>query len=90
MDEHDGDRTSPNLGAEEHTPIGMSPFDSIAGSLNRAVAYIASLAGSMPGDGDSRRERHYEALELALGIAGDLCHDTRRATAARRREEFPS
>lgn len=88
-DEHDGDRTSPDLGADEHTDAGASAFASIAGSLGRAVATVRTMAGGVPDPGETGRRRSLEVLANALGAVGDLAHDTRRAINALIREEFP-
>ncbi len=88
-DEHDGDATSPDLGADDKTNPGAGPFASIAGSLGRAVAAVRTMAGLVPGLGETGRRRSLEVLAHALGILGDLAHDTRRAILALIREEFP-
>jgi hypothetical protein len=92
-DEHDGDSTSPDLGAgDEPTAPGSGPVDvfvTIAASLNRTVAALRSLAevgSGLRGDG---RRRFLWALALKLGELGDLAHDTRRAILKLIREEFP-
>ncbi len=87
-EQHDGDKTSPDLGVDDKTNPGAGPFASIAGSLGRAVAAVRTLAGLVPGLGEAGRRRSLEVLAHALGILGDLAHDTRRAILALVREEF--
>lgn len=88
-DEHDGDRTSPDLGAEEPTQVGANAFTAITDGMGRAVSAVRALAGAIPGRGSAGRRRGLELFSNALGIAGDLFHDSRRAVNALIREEFP-
>ncbi len=88
-DGDDGDRTSPNLGEEEHTHPGhvAAPFAAVAAGLGRAASAVRSLAEICDGlQGDERR-RCLWALAMRLGDLGDLSHDTRRVTLALIREE---
>lgn len=86
------DRTSPDLGADEHTSPGVGTreaYASIERSLERAVGAIRTLVASCPEPEEEGRERHLEVLSHAFGELGDLSHDSRRVTLQLKREEFP-
>lgn len=91
--EHDGDRTSPDLGEhEEHTVPGVGTGDafiSITSSADRIVAALRALVDSCPPSGAAGRRRHLEVLALNFGELGELAHDARRVTLQLIREEYP-
>lgn len=86
MQDDDDDRTSPDLGADEHTDPGAGPFASIAGSLGAVVGDVRTLAATCPGSEEPGYVRHLIVLGNSLGALGDLAHDTRRAINALIRE----
>lgn len=91
-DEHDGDRTSPDLGAEETTNPGVGTseaFLAIQSSADRVLGALRTMADACPARGEVGRERHLEVYAHLWGELGDLAHDTRRVTLRLKREEFP-
>lgn len=88
--EHDGDRTSPDLGAEEHTNPGVGTseaFLAIQASAERALGALRTMADACPRVGEVGRLRHLEVYAHMWGELGMLAHDTRRVTLQLRREE---
>lgn len=92
-DEHDGDRTNPDLGAgDDETSPGSGPVDAfvaVAAGLHRVVAALRTLAEACARSRGPDRRRLLWAIALKLGELGDLAHDTRRVILQLIREEYP-
>jgi len=90
-DEHDDDRTSPDLGAgDDPTQPGIGvdeAFIAITASAHRFVAALEALSSGCPPRGDPRRERHLEVYAHQWGELGMMCFDARRITLSLQREE---
>ncbi len=89
-DEHDGDRTSPDLGADEPTNPGTGvdeAFDRACGDLERAVRAIATLARARSSVQQAGRRRFYWEMALKAGEGGEMMFELRRVALMKMRLE---